>query len=1066
MPDNLTPLTEPAEQFGILADTLDTLKAGLGVFEDDLRLNYCNPLFRSIRNYPADLCLPGVGLQRFLEHDHKKEQLFYEGSDDPVAAWMRRARNRHLYTSEDTLTDNRVLSMTLAPSGKDRLLLIFSDITEQKRTAQALSASREWYDLVNEASSEGIYDWNINTGDLKVSYRLTAMLGMSPGDLTSDDWNERIHRDDFDRYRDALVKHFRGETPLLKIDYRVRRKSGDYIWFSDSGKCIRDADGRAIRLVGAVANVTAQKLSESTLRKSEERYALAMQAINEGVYDWNIETDEIYYSSGVRNALGLDPSQLKSANDWFNRIHPDHQHEWQAALVGHLKRQTERFEREFRYLGANGSWRWARQHGIAQFNDEGRAVRMVGASGDVTELVEHREAAQEARNHLAKAIETISDGFAIYDAEDRLVLCNDQYRALYPGLADVLVPGTDYEHILRALVERRLLVDIDDDVDAWIHNRLQQRSRASGPYHTLLSDGRWVNVSWRRTQDGGLVGVFTDITQLKTTELMLRESEERYALAMQSANEWIWDWDLEKGGMYVAPRLLSELGLMSDRLGMISTDIWQTRIHPEDLPVFRDAVRAHLAGNTDFYSCEFRVLNAKDAYVWHYHRGVGLRDDNNRVYRLAGSTADVTARKDAELRLRKSEERYALATAAATEGLYDWDVAADELEVTPRLHAIMSLPDGSLTSSAWYERVHPNDADKYRNVIRAHFKSDATRLSTEYRVRNGEGDYIWVTDNATSVRDTDQRVIRLVGAISDITADKNAEQELREAKHRAETANQLAIEKAQTLETLSTKLSKYLSPQVYSSIFAGQQTVEIDARRKKLTIFFSDIAGFTKIVDALESEEVTSMLNEYLTEMSRIALKFGATIDKFIGDAILAFFGDPETNGPKQDALACVKMAIEMQRCLRDLQRGWQGMGLEQSFELRIGITTGFCTVGNFGSEDRMDYTVVGNEVNLAARLQGHAENGGILLANETYALVKDDILAEDQGTIELKGISRPIRAFKVTGIYDELTESGQIVKVDRPGVRLLINPSEMNSEEKASVLTALQDAVRRIQET
>ena len=194
---------------------------------------------------------------------------------------------------------------------------------------------------------------------------------------------------------------------------------------------------------------------------------------------------------------------------------------------------------------------------------------MVGASGDVTELIEHREAAQAARNHLSKAIETISDGFAIYDAEDRLVLCNDQYRALYPGLGDVMLPGTDYEHILRTLADRRLLVDIDDDVDTWIHNRLVQRSRASCPYHTLLSDGRWVNVSWRRTQDGGLVGVFTDITQLKTTELMLRESEERYALALQSANEWIWDWDLEKGGMYVAPKLISELGLKADRHGMI-----------------------------------------------------------------------------------------------------------------------------------------------------------------------------------------------------------------------------------------------------------------------------------------------------------------------------------------------------------------------------------------------------------------------------------------------------------------------------------------------------------------
>ena len=350
--------------------------------------------------------------------------------------------------------------------------------------------------------------------------------------------------------------------------------------------------------------------------------------------------------------------------------------------------------------------------------------------------------------------------------------------------------------------------------------------------------------------------------------------------------------------------------------------------------------------------------------------------------------------------------------------------------------------------------------------MRAHFKSDAPHLSTEYRIRTGEGAYIWVTDNATSVRNDKQRVIRLVGAITDITSQKNAEQELREAKQRAETANQLAVDKARTLEVLSTKLSKYLSPQVYSSIFAGEQNVEIDAKRKKLTIFFSDIAGFTRIVDTLESEEITSMLNEYLTEMSGIALRFGATIDKFIGDAILVFFGDPETNGPKQDALACVKMAIEMQRRLRELQENWRNLGLEHGFELRIGITTGFCTVGNFGSEDRMDYTVVGNEVNLAARLQSHAETGGILLSSETHALVKDDILAEDQGLVSLKGISRPIRAFKVEGIYDELADNGQIVRVERPGVRLLVNPEDMSGEEKADVLLALQEAARRIQQS
>ena len=154
-------------------------------------------------------------------------------------------------------------------------------------------------------------------------------------------------------------------------------------------------------------------------------------------------------------------------------------------------------------------------------------------------------------------------------------------------------------------------------------------------------------------------------------------------------------------------------------------------------------------------------------------------------------------------------------------------------------------------------------------------------------------------------------------------------------------------------------------------------------------MFFSDIVDFTATTDDLESEELTGLLNHYLTEMSKIALEHGATIDKYIGDAILAFFGDPETRGIKEDAMACVNMAIAMQRRMRELQFQWRDVGLEKPFQLRIGINTGYCTVGNFGSEDRMDYTIIGNEVNLASRLQSHTEPGSILISHETHSLSK-----------------------------------------------------------------------------
>jgi CheY-like chemotaxis protein len=233
--------------------------------------------------------------------------------------------------------------------------------------------------------------------------------------------------------------------------------------------------------------------------------------------------------------------------------------------------------------------------------------------------------------------------------------------------------------------------------------------------------------------------------------------------------------------------------------------------------------------------------------------------------------------------------------------------------------------------------------------------------------------------------------------------------QLQTEKDRTEAANMLVTEKNQILENLSSKLSKYLSPQIYQSIFKGEQNVEISSKRKKLTICFTDIAGFTETTDNLESEELTNVLNHYLTEMSVIALQHGATIDKFIGDAMLLFFGDPESKGVAEDAKACVLMAIAMQRRMRELEQEWRNRGLLRPFRIRMGITTGFCTVGNFGSRDRMDYTIIGNEVNLAARLQSATEPGSILLSPETNALVQGLVMTEEQPPITVKGFPKPI---------------------------------------------------------
>ncbi len=293
--------------------------------------------------------------------------------------------------------------------------------------------------------------------------------------------------------------------------------------------------------------------------------------------------------------------------------------------------------------------------------------------------------------------------------------------------------------------------------------------------------------------------------------------------------------------------------------------------------------------------------------------------------------------------------------------------------------------------------------------------------------------------------------------IRDITERKQAEEALVVAKRRSEDASKLVAEKNRMLESLSNQLSKYLSPQVYASIFSGEQSVEIASKRKKLTVFFSDIADFTETTDSLESEELTNLLNHYLTEMSKIALDYGATIDKYVGDSIIAFFGDPETRGVKEDARTCVTMAIAMPRRMQERQSEWQDMGLERPFELRIGINTGFCTVGNFGSGDRMDYTIIGNEVNLAARLEAHAEVGGILMAHETHALVKDTVLAEEGDTLTVKGFAKPVRTYKVVGNYEDLEKDQNVIRREQDGVRILVN---LNKGDRLDAIRTIEDVL------
>lgn len=221
-------------------------------------------------------------------------------------------------------------------------------------------------------------------------------------------------------------------------------------------------------------------------------------------------------------------------------------------------------------------------------------------------------------------------------------------------------------------------------------------------------------------------------------------------------------------------------------------------------------------------------------------------------------------------------------------------------------------------------------------------------------------------------------------------------------------------------------IRRYVPAQLAERIEAGGHSEGAKHERRKLTLVFSDVVGFTDLSDELDAEELAAFLNEYLSEMTVIADRFGATVNQLVGDGMMIFFGAPTATDDRDHALRAVRMAIEMQRHMAALRDVWFRRGLQRPFQVRIGINTGFASVGDFGSPGRMMYSAIGQQTNLAARIQSQCPPGQVLISHSTWALVHDAIPCAPKGEINVKGLHYPMLVYQVA----ELFENSRIVGV------------------------------------
>jgi PAS domain S-box-containing protein len=349
---------------------------------------------------------------------------------------------------------------------------------------------------VTQATSDGIYDWNVTNDVLYVSDRLAHLLDYDLDLKASGMWAARVHEDDYDRYVDAIRAHFKGETEAFECEYRVQGKDGSYRWLQDRGIGVRDEDGRVIRQVGAARDITDIKEAQAELDRTEARLTSSLATIADGillvdgdnrVQLWNDRYNEIF--SGAAGGADLKEVVVKG-RPFFDMIrdgydmgmfkpHPDGVDAWVEARTKAWEQPASQWELEL----ANGAWLLLNER---RMPDGGR----VSVYTDITELKLREQEALASRERFEEAIEAISSGFALFDADDLLVLWNSRFQQYFSEVADVFTPGVPFRDMLAATIKHGLFPGAKEDPEGFLDALLEKRAKGVGQVRIELAVSR------------------------------------------------------------------------------------------------------------------------------------------------------------------------------------------------------------------------------------------------------------------------------------------------------------------------------------------------------------------------------------------------------------------------------------------------------------------------------------------------------------------------------------------------------------------------------------------------
>jgi PAS domain S-box-containing protein len=528
------------------------------------------------------------------------------------------------------------------------------DTTEEKESRLETEKLKEQFELAIAGTNDGIWDWNLKTNELFLSKRWKMLLGYEDSEIKNvfDSFISLIYEEDVPRVNDYVQRYLKGKIAKYEIEFRMKHKNGSPVWILAKGEALRDEKGIPFRMAGSHSDITDRKEIEAELKENQERLELAMDAGEYGFWDWNLITNNTYFSPGYYTMIGYDDKELPMNFDTFIKlIHPDDDKNVMQKVQNSIE-SGEPYRVEFRLKCKDGSYKWIMGKGKVYFDDKsGKANRAVGVHIDINE----RKISELKILELSNIVEQSNVAIIRTDNQFRITYVNKSAEVLTGySMADIKgeLPSVLSAHPDNTNFHNEIFNDLKNKPNKEIE--FINRHKNGEEYVVLIKINPMYNKAGQLT---GYVSFYRDITERKHAEEQLRESEIRFNGAIEGTEAGIWDWDMINNTVTFSKQWKTMLGYREDEVENSFND-WKKLWHPDDAERIEKAVNDHLEGKTEKYEIVNRLKHKNGSWRWIMTRGKLLKDDKNKPCRWVGTNIDITSQKEAEQKLKESEQNF------------------------------------------------------------------------------------------------------------------------------------------------------------------------------------------------------------------------------------------------------------------------------------------------------------------------------------------------------------------------------------------------------------------------